>query len=161
APASHDRIRASRVYIERIVAEGRVVYGVSTGFGKLSNVRIAPQDVQQLQRNLIRSHAMGVGEPFSTEGVRAMLLLRAPSLAFGQRGIRLEVIELLIAMLNNGVHPVIPSQGSVGASGDLAPLAHMALTLIGEGKAEHEGAVLLSAEALADAGLTPVTLEAK
>src|SRR5262249_9140655 len=113
APASHARIRASRAYIERIVAEGRVVYGVSTGFGKLANVRIAPEDVQQLQRNLIRSHAMGVGEPLTTGVVRAMLLLRAQSLAFGHSGIRLEVIELLIAMLNNGVHPVIPSQGSV------------------------------------------------
>lgn len=161
SPDAHHRINASRAYIERIVAEGRVVYGVTTGFGKLSNVRIAPEDVQQLQRNLIRSHAMGVGEPFSAEVVRAMLLLRAQSLAFGNSGIRLSVIHLLLGMLNNGVHPVIPSQGSVGASGDLAPLAHMALTVIGEGKAAYQGAVLPSAEALKEAGLTAVTLEAK
>ncbi len=155
------RIATSRSYIERIVAEGRVVYGVTTGFGKLANVKIAPDDVQQLQRNLIVSHAMGVGEPLSTEVVRAMLLLRAQSLALGFSGIRVEVITLLLELLNRGVHPVIPSQGSVGASGDLAPLAHMALTLIGEGEAEHQGVRRSAAEAVAAAGLAPVTLQAK
>ena len=155
------RMATSRAFIERIVAEGRVVYGVTTGFGKLANVRIAPEDVQQLQRNLIVSHAMGVGDPLSTEVVRAMLLLRAQSLAQGFSGIRIEVVELLLALLNRGVHPVIPSQGSVGASGDLAPLAHMALTLIGEGEAEYQGTRRPAAEALAAAGLAPVTLQAK
>jgi histidine ammonia-lyase len=155
------RIAASRAQVERIVAEGRTVYGVTTGFGKLANVRIDAHDVRQLQRNLVVSHAMGVGDPLSTEVVRAMLLLRAQSLAQGFSGIRVEVIELLLAMLNAGVHPIVPSQGSVGASGDLAPLSHVALTLIGEGTAETAGRVLPSQEALAGAGLAPVTLEAK
>jgi histidine ammonia-lyase len=155
------RIATSRAYIEQLVAEGRTVYGVTTGFGKLANVRIDAADVQQLQRNLVVSHAMGVGTPYPAEVVRAMLLLRAQSLAFGQSGIRVEVIELLLGMLNGGVHPVIPSQGSVGASGDLAPLAHMALTLIGEGHAEVRDDVLHSRDALALAGLAPVVLEAK
>jgi len=160
-PEAAARIAESRAYIEQLVAEGRKVYGVTTGFGKLANVQIDPKDVRQLQRNLIVSHAMGVGEPFSTEVVRAMLLLRAQSLAQGNSGIRVDVIMLLLAMLDRGVHPVIPCQGSVGASGDLAPLAHMALTLIGEGDAEFGGAVLPAAEALTMAGLAPVTLEAK
>ena len=155
------RVATSRAYVEQLVAEGRTVYGVTTGFGKLANVRIAPGDVQQLQRNLVRSHAMGVGEPFSQEVVRGMLLLRAQSLSLGFSGIRVEVIELLIAMLNLGIHPVIPSQGSVGASGDLAPLAHMALALIGEGKVEFGDALLPALGALGEVGLTPVTLEAK
>lgn len=161
ADEARGRIQASRAYIETIVADGRTVYGVTTGFGKLANVRIAPADVQQLQRNLVVSHAMGVGEPFSTEVVRTMLLLRAQSLALGYSGIRIEVIELLLGMLDAGVHPVIPCQGSVGASGDLAPLAHMALTVIGEGKAEYRGEVLPSVDALTQAGLAPMTLEAK
>lgn len=161
ADEARPRIAAARAQIERIVAEGRTVYGVTTGFGKLANVRIAPEDVRQLQRNLIVSHAMGVGEPLPTDVVRAMLLLRAQSLAFGFSGVRLDVIELLLAMLDEGIHPVIPSQGSVGASGDLAPLAHMALTLIGEGKAEYRGEVVPSADALRQAGLAPLVLEAK
>ncbi len=161
ASTAREQMRNSRAYIERLVAEGRTVYGVTTGFGKLASERIAPADVQQLQRNLIVSHAMGVGEPFSTEVVRAMLLLRAQSLAAGYSGIRIEVVELLLAMLDRGVHPIIPSQGSVGASGDLAPLAHMALTLIGEGSAEYRGTSLPSADALEQAGLEPVVLQAK
>lgn len=160
-PEARTRITASREYIERIVAEGRTVYGVTTGFGKLANVRIDPSDVQQLQRNLVVSHAMGIGEPFPREVVRAMLLLRAQSLAHGHSGVRESVIELLLGMLNAEVHPVIPSQGSVGASGDLAPLAHMALTLIGEGVAEFRDVSLPSSDALTSAGLTPVVLEAK
>jgi histidine ammonia-lyase len=127
----------------------------------LASVRIAAGDVRQLQRNLLVSHAMGVGTPLTTEVVRAMLLLRAQSLSFGFSGIRLAVIELLLECLNRGVHPVIPCQGSVGASGDLAPLAHMALPLIGEGQAEYRGEVLGGREALDRAGLTPVVLEAK
>lgn len=159
--AARDRMQTSRAYIERLVAEGRTVYGVTTGFGKLSTERIAPADVRQLQRNLIMSHAMGVGEPLSDEVVRAMLLLRAQSLAFGNSGIRTEVVELLIELLDRGIIPVVPSQGSVGASGDLAPLAHIALTLIGEGHAHVRDQVLPSARALELVGLRPVVLEAK
>ncbi len=155
------RILRSREYVEALVAADRTVYGITTGFGRLASVRIAASDVRQLQRNLLVSHAMGVGAPLSTEVVRAMLLLRAQSLSFGFSGIRIGVIELLLECLNRGVHPVIPSQGSVGASGDLAPLAHMALPLIGEGKAEIGGVVLSGREALAQAGLEPVILEAK
>lgn len=161
ADAARERMARSRDYIERLVAEGRTVYGVTTGFGKLSSERIAPADVRQLQRNLIVSHAMGVGEPLPDEVVRAMLLLRAQSLAFGHSGIRVEVVELLIQLLDRGVIPVVPSQGSVGASGDLAPLAHVALTLIGEGHARVRDQVLPSDKALELVGLAPVVLEAK
>ncbi len=155
------RVRRGRAYIERLVAAGEVVYGVTTGFGKFAQVRIPPEDVRQLQRNLLLSHAMGVGDPLPTEVVRAMMLLRAQSLAFGHSGVREEVLDLLIAMLNRGVHPVVPAQGSVGASGDLAPLAHMSLPLIGEGEAEYRGQILPGGEALRMAGLRPLTLEAK
>lgn len=161
AKASRKKISESRSYVEQIVKDNQVVYGITTGFGKLASTKIAPHDVEQLQRNLILSHAIGVGEPFSTEVVRAMLLLRAQSLAFGFSGIRLGVIELILGCLNHGVHPVIPSQGSVGASGDLAPLSHMALTLIGEGQAQYGGKVMTSAQALKKAGLKPVVLQAK
>ncbi|HYW50929.1 MAG TPA: histidine ammonia-lyase, partial [Gemmatimonadaceae bacterium] len=139
----------------------RTVYGITTGFGRLASVRIAAADVRQLQRNLLVSHAIGVGVPLSGEVVRAMLLLRAQSLSFGCSGVRIEIIELLIECLNRGVHPVVPSQGSVGASGDLAPLAHMALPLIGEGRAEFGGVVMTGRDALTAAGLAPVVLEAK
>ena len=160
-PAARERMDASRRYIERLVDEGRTVYGVTTGFGKLASERIAAADVRQLQRNLIVSHAMGVGEPLPTETVRAMLLLRAQSLALGYSGIRTEVVQLLLELLDRGVHPIVPSQGSVGASGDLAPLAHIALTLIGEGHAQFRDQVLPAREALELAGLAPVILEAK
>jgi histidine ammonia-lyase len=160
-PNAIEPINTSRAYVEKLVAENQVVYGLTTGFGKLAHVKIAPEDVRDLQRNLILSHAMGVGQPFSTEVTRAMLLLRAQSLAYGFSGIRLEVIQLILNCLNAGIHPIIPAQGSVGASGDLAPLAHMSLMLIGEGNVEFEGKVLLAAEALAKAGLKPAILEAK
>ena len=155
------RIIRSREYVESLVAADKTVYGITTGFGRLASVRIAAGDVRQLQRNLLVSHAMGVGTPLSRDVVRGMLLLRAQSLSFGASGIRIAVIELLIECLNRGLHPVIPGQGSVGASGDLAPLAHMALPLIGEGKAEVGGEILDGREALARLGLTPVVLEAK
>lgn len=155
------KVKQSRSYVERLLTKNKTVYGITTGFGKLANVRIAPSDTQLLQRNLILSHAMGVGEPLPTEVVRAMLLLRAQSLAFGHSGVRLELLELLVDCLNAHVHPIIPSQGSVGASGDLAPLAHMSLLLIGEGKAEYQGDILVAREALERAGLEPLTLEAK
>jgi histidine ammonia-lyase len=155
------RIRRAREYVDRLLAEERNAYGITTGFGKLAQVRVSPEDVRRLQRNLIVSHAVGVGEPLPTEVVRAMLLLRAQSLSFGHSGAREEVVVLLLRMLDAGVHPVIPGQGSVGASGDLAPLAHMALTLIGEGEAEYGGKTMPSREALAAAGLEPVELHAK
>jgi histidine ammonia-lyase len=161
APAARPRIAAAQAVVERIVASNETAYGINTGFGKMSDVRIGRGDLQQLQRNLVRSHACGLGDPLAEPESRAMLLLRANVLAKGLSGVRPQLIELLIAMLNRRVHPVIPGRGSVGASGDLAPLAHLALTLIGEGEAFFEGARMPSADALAKAGLTPLVLEAK
>ncbi len=155
------RMRASRAVVERLVAEGATAYGVTTGFGDLANVRIEPAQTAELQRNLVRSHAAGVGEPLPVEVVRAMLLLRANTLAIGLSGVRPELPELLCAMLNAGVHPVIPSRGSVGASGDLAPLAHLALVVIGEGEAIINGSAIPGARAMATAGLEPMELRAK
>ena len=154
----------SRAVIEAVVAGGErapAVYGVNTGFGALAEVRISPQQIRQLQKNLVRSHAVGVGEPLPTDAVRAMILLRAAVLARGQCGARPQICETLCELLERRVHPRIPSRGSVGASGDLAPLAHLALTVIGEGEAELDGEVMPSIEALARAGLSPVELEAK
>src|SRR5256885_1746025 len=161
SPSAHPRILASRKVVEDIIARDAVVYGVSTGFGKLSDVRIRHGDLAQLQLNLVRSHACGIGNPLSEPEVRAMILLRANVLALGFSGIRLEVIELLCELNNRGIAPVIPEKGSVGASGDLAPLAHLSLTLIGEGEAFYKGERLPSDEALKKAGLKPVVLEAK
>lgn len=161
APSAHARIRDSRKVIEDIVAKGGVVYGVSTGFGKLSEVHIPAGELRQLQLNLVRSHACGIGRPLAVPEVRAMILLRANVLALGLSGIRLEVIELLCELVNRGVTPFIPEKGSVGASGDLAPLAHLSLTLIGEGEAFYENELLPSEDALKKAGLRPVVLEAK
>ncbi len=159
--AARSRLEASRAYIEHLLTADQTVYGVTTGFGKFATVRIAPADVRQLQRNLLLSHAIGVGEPFPTEVVRGMLLLRAQSLALGHSGVRPVVVEHLLELLNRKVHPVVPSQGSVGASGDLAPLAHMSLPLLGEGEVEVEGKVRPAAEVLAEIGLQPLRLEAK
>ena len=157
-----DRMRASRAVIERLVADGATVYGVTTGFGDLADTRVEPGETAALQRNLVRSHAAGVGEPLPDEVVRAMLILRANALAVGLSGVRVEVVDLLVAMLNAAIHPVVPSRGSLGASGDLAPLAHIALVLIGEGEATVDGAGPGSgAEALARAGLEPIELQAK
>src|SRR2546423_410198 len=158
---AHERIKTSRKVIEEIVANGAVVYGVSTGFGKLSDVHVPAAELSQLQLNLVRSHACGIGQPLSAPEVRAMILLRANVLALGLSGIRLEVIEQLCELNNRGVVPVIPEKGSVGASGDLAPLAHLSLTLIGEGEAFYDGERLLGSDALKKAGLKPVRLEAK
>jgi len=156
------RMRASRSVIERLVDEGATVYGVTTGFGDLADVRIEPSQTADLQRNLVRSHAAGVGEPLPDEVVRAMLLLRASALAVGLSGVRVEIVELLLDMLNAAVHPLVPSRGSLGASGDLAPLAHIALVLIGEGEATVDGAGPgPGLQALDRAGLRPVTLAAK
>ena len=154
-------IEKSRAYVEKLLEENKVVYGLTTGFGKFSDTLISREDSQTLQWNLIRSHACGVGEPFAEEIVRAMMLLRINALALGYSGIRLETVEMLLAMLNRGVTPVVPEKGSLGASGDLVPLAHLALVLIGEGEAYYEGKRLPGAEAMRLAGLKPVALEAK
>jgi len=155
------RVSASRKLVEEIVARDAVVYGVTTGFGKLSDVRIPREALSELQLNLVRSHACGIGEPLSEPEVRAMMLLRANVLALGFSGIRFDVIQMLCEMLNRRLHPVVPEKGSVGASGDLAPLAHLALTLIGEGEAFLDGKRMESDEALRRAKLKPVDLEAK
>ena len=161
SPVARPRVLASRKLIEEIVARDAVVYGVTTGFGKLSDVRIARSELRQLQLNLVRSHACGIGNPLSQAEVRAMMLLRANVLALGLSGVRVEVIDLLCEMLNRRVCPIVPEKGSVGASGDLAPLAHLALSLIGEGEALFEGQRMPSAEALRRVDLTPLQLEAK
>jgi histidine ammonia-lyase len=161
APAALARVAESRALIEEILAAGQTVYGVNTGFGKLSDVRIPAGSLAQLQTNLVRSHAGGVGQPLSEPEARAMLLLRANVLAKGFSGCRPALVELLVALLNAGVHPVIPEKGSVGASGDLAPLAHLALVAIGEGEAFYRGERMPGAEALRRAGLQPIVLAAK
>src|SRR6202165_2839007 len=155
------RVEKSRRVVEKIIAEGRTVYGVNTGFGRLSDVNIPAAELRELQLNLVRSTACGVGPPLSEPETRAMLLLRANVLAQGLSGARPIVIETLLALLERGVIPVIPEKGSVGASGDLAPLAHLALTVIGEGEAFYGGERMPSAEALRLAEIEPVQLEAK
>jgi histidine ammonia-lyase len=156
-----ERMKASRAVVDRVVASGATAYGINTGFGKLASARISTEQVRQLQVNLVRSHASGVGPPLTEPETRAMMLLRANALAKGLSGIRPAVVETLCAMLNAGVHPVIPSQGSVGASGDLAPLAHLACVVIGEGRSAYRGETLEGSEAMRRAGITPVALEAK
>jgi len=161
APEAVEKITAARALIDRAVESGTPTYGVNTGFGRFVDVAISSEDTGRLQLNLLRSHACGVGEPFPTEVVRGAMLLRANALATGASGVRRETVELLLAMLNAGVHPIVPSRGSLGASGDLAPLAHLGLPLVGEGFAELEGEVLPGAEALRRAGLAPEVLGAK
>jgi histidine ammonia-lyase len=161
APRAVERMNASRAVVERVVTSGETAYGINTGFGKLASVRISTEQVRQLQVNLVRSHACGVGAPLSEPETRAMMLLRANALAKGLSGIRPQTVETLCAMLNAKVHPVIPSQGSVGASGDLAPLAHLAQVVIGEGRASLNSEVLAGGEVMRRAGIAPVTLEAK
>jgi histidine ammonia-lyase len=161
APAAIERMNASRAVVDRLLASGATAYGINTGFGKLASVRISTEQVRQLQVNLVRSHASGVGAPLSEAETRAMMLLRANAIAKGLSGVRPRIVETLCQMLNNKVHPVIPSQGSVGASGDLAPLAHLAQVVIGEGRANFRGELLPGGEAMKRAGITPVALEAK
>jgi histidine ammonia-lyase len=156
-----DRIAAGRAVVDQAVESGATVYGVTTGFGQLESVRIAAADAAQLQVNLLRSHAVGSGPPLPEEIVRGMLLLLASSLRKGHSGVRVELVELVLALLQRGVTPVIPSKGSVGSSGDLAPLAHLGLVLIGEGEATYGGEALAGGEALLRAGLEPVTLGPK
>ena len=161
AARARARVEAARLAVERIVAESRVVYGVNTGFGKLSDVTVPAGELRELQLNLVRSHACGLGPPLSAEETRAMMLLRANVLAKGLSGARPAVVETLLTMLARGVHPVVPEQGSVGASGELAALAHLALCCVGEGEAFYEGERLPGGEALRRAGVEPLRLEAK
>ena len=161
APVSIERMNSSRAVVDRLVSSGATAYGINTGFGKLASVRISTEQVRQLQVNLVRSHACGVGVPLSEVETRAMMLLRANALAKGLSGIRPRVVETLCQMLNAKVHPVIPSQGSVGASGDLAPLAHLAQVVIGEGRAVFHSENLSGGEAMKRAGIASVGLEAK
>jgi histidine ammonia-lyase len=156
-----ERMKASRAVVDRVVSSGETAYGINTGFGKLASVRISSEQVRQLQLNLVRSHACGVGAPLSEAETRAIILLRANALAKGLSGIRPQVVETLCQMLNANVHPLIPSQGSVGASGDLAPLAHLAQVVVGEGRVLSNGKISPGAEAMRAAGITPVALEAK
>jgi histidine ammonia-lyase len=176
SPEAIERVERARAMVETIVAERQVCYGVTTGFGALSKVSIPTERLGELQHNLVRSHAAGVGAPLAPEIVRAMMLLTAASLARGASGVRLAVVEALLALLNNDITPHVPARGSVGASGDLAPLAHIALVLIGEGFASTEStkderrttkdlngssSFVPGAEALSQAGLAPLQLEAK
>ncbi len=155
------KVKRSRQTVEGMVADQRVVYGVTTGFGKFSDVVIPEEEVSDLQENLIKSHACGMGEPYPAEVVRAMMVLRVNALSQGFSGIRLETLQLLIDMCNRGVHPIIPQQGSLGASGDLAPLAHMVLVMLGLGEAEYEGKRMSGGAALQAAKLEPIRLTAK
>ncbi len=162
SPASIDRMRAARAVVEAKVAEGETVYGVTTGFGSLANVRISPEQVEQLQYSILRSHATAVGRPLSREEARAMLALRAHVLALGHSGVRVELVERMVEMLNRDLVPVVPEQGSLGASGDLAPLAHLALPLIGGGELlTPDGGRRPAAEAMLAEGLEPLALQAK
>ncbi len=161
AESAREGVEAAAAIIAKAASNDAPVYGVNTGFGKLANLKIAQQDTETLQRNLILSHCCGVGEPMPRDVARLMMVLKLLSLGRGASGVRWDVVALIEGMLAAGVTPVIPAQGSVGASGDLAPLAHMAATMIGEGTAEYQGNVLPSAEALRLAGLTPVILGPK
>ncbi|MDR3541635.1 MAG: histidine ammonia-lyase [Desulfosporosinus sp.] len=159
--AAKKKVLRSREYVDQLIEDNQLVYGITTGFGMFSNVVISKDDAKKLQRNLIMSHATGVGEPLAPEIVRAILLLRANALAKGFSGIRLSTLETLIEVLNSGIIPVVPEKGSLGASGDLAPLSHMVLVLLGEGEAFYKGCRMSGQEALAQAKIAPVVLEGK
>ncbi|PSJ39221.1 histidine ammonia-lyase [Zobellella taiwanensis] len=160
-PAVHGTIQASVDCVNRMVAEDRTVYGINTGFGLLANTRIKPEDLETLQRSLVLSHATGLGALVSDELVRLIMVLKINSLARGYSGIRLQVLEALMALVNHGVYPCIPGKGSVGASGDLAPLAHMSCVLLGEGQARYQGEIISAGQALEIAGLKPMGLAPK
>src|SRR6266540_4237940 len=161
APAAAKRVDASRRALEKVVAKGTLAYGIKTGFGDLANVEITEADVRMLQLNLLRSHAIGQGPPLRRDEVRAAILLRANTLAMGYSGVRRVLVTRLLDFLHRGVHPMIPSRGSLGASGGLAPLAHLGLVLVGEGEAEVGGRVLPGGKALAGAKLVPLVLQSK
>src|SRR6266704_6543428 len=158
---SISRIHAARVVIDTLIAKDQKVYGVTTGFGHLSRVRIPHDQLIELQHNLLRSHAAGVGEPLTEEVARAIMLLLAASLGRGNSGVRPEIVEMLLTLLNKRVYPLIPSRGSVGASGDLPPLAHLGLVLIGEGEAICNGQRLQGSQILQEVGLAPLQLQTK
>lgn len=159
--SAKEKVNRAADAVQQLLREGRIAYGITTGFGAFKDRVISPDQVEQLQHNILVSHAVGVGDPFDAAMTRAIMLIRANTLARGHSGIRLETLQLLIDMLNAGVHPIIPQKGSLGASGDLAPLAHMALPIIGHGEAEFRGEVLRSDEAMRRANLVPITLAAK
>lgn len=161
APESIEKVKKCRDFVDQVIAKGDVVYGLTTGFGKFSTVNIPRENIAELQLNLIRSHAVSVGEAYTEPITRAIMLLRIAVLAKGHSGIRLQTLQTLVEMLNKGVHPIIPKRGSVGASGDLSPLSHLSLVLIGEGEAMYQGINMNGAEAMLKAGITPVALEAK
>ncbi|WP_301170589.1 histidine ammonia-lyase [Brevibacillus nitrificans] len=156
-----ENVRRSRSMVDRMVEEQRVIYGITTGFGKFSDVMISGEDVSKLQENLIMSHACGMGDPYPVEVVRGIMALRINALAKGYSGIREETLLHLVELCNRGVHPIIPQQGSLGASGDLAPLAHMVLVMLGKGEAEVNGQRLSGKDALEQVGLAPIRLQAK
>lgn len=160
-PKAKQKIKASNEFLRSEIKAEKTMYGVNTGFGSLASVRIADDDIEKLQVKILRSHASGVGEYLKDEYVRAMLLLRANALSWGYSGVRLELVQAILDLLNHGIYPLVPSQGSVGASGDLAPLSHLALVLIGEGQARVKGKVMSGAQALKQAGLKPQRLQAK
>ncbi len=156
-----EKVQKCRAVLEAFVTEKRVVYGVTTGFGALGSVVIPPEDIRKLQSNVIRSHAAGVGDSVAQDATRALMLLRANTLAKGNSGIKLKTLETLVRMINKGVHPVIPEKGSVGASGDLAPLSHMTLVILGEGEAEYKGEIMRGGDAMRKAGIRPIELDSK
>ncbi|MGD8505269.1 MAG: histidine ammonia-lyase [Candidatus Bathyarchaeota archaeon] len=158
---TENKVKSCRDFLERLVEEKRAIYGVTTGFGALGNITIPSRDMRELQSNLIRSHSAGVGKPLEKEIVRAMMLLRINTLAKGYSGVRMETLQTLVHMLNKGVHPIIPEKGSVGASGDLAPLSHMTLVMIGEGLAEYKGKVMSGRKAMGKAEIQPIKLDVK
>jgi histidine ammonia-lyase len=161
SPAAKERVVASRAIVDDIVKRGDLVYGITTGFGAFKDRVIPADELAQLQVNLVMSHCVGVGAPLPTEVVRAMMLCRAHTLSLGYSGISLPTLQLIYDMLNAGIHPLVPTQGSVGASGDLAPLSHVALAMLGMGEVEWQGRWMPAAEALAAANLTPATLGPK
>src|SRR3989442_6589711 len=161
APAAAKRVDASRRALEKVIAKGSLAYGIKTGFGELASVEISDADVRTLQLNLLRSHAIGQGPPLRRDEVRAAIVLRANTLAMGYSGVRRLLVTRLLDFLNRGVHPVIPSRGSLGASGDLAPLAHLGLVLVGAGEAEAAGHVLPGAKALVEAKLAPLSPQSR
>lgn len=161
AKESIEKVLKCRKYVDQVIANGDIVYGLTTGFGKFSTVTIPEEHIAELQLNLIRSHAVNVGEAYDEATTRAIMLLRIAVLAKGHSGIRLETLEALVHMLNSGVHPIIPKRGSVGASGDLSPLSHLALVLLGEGEAIYKGEKMSGADAMQKAGIKPVQLAAK
>ncbi|RQW63342.1 histidine ammonia-lyase [Vibrio viridaestus] len=161
SPDAYEAIEKSTKMVEKVISEGRTVYGINTGFGLLANTKIAPEDLETLQRSIVLSHAAGIGEFMHDETVRLMMVLKINSLARGFSGIRLTVLEALMTLVNSEVYPCVPQKGSVGASGDLAPLAHMCTVLLGEGQARHNGEIISGKAALSLAGLEPITLAPK